>query len=337
MLLKDILSIYSFLDFPRAIGFPQQVEVLYFDQILYFYKKLNGKKPLYISHNAYKNNDVLYKMMFFDFDKVESKEKELQDEVLRLCEYFIDNNYKFKLTFTGNSFHVFLYVKPFIANKNNIGVKRYMNKLKSDFNLKYLDLNSAEPKKLTRLLLSRYVKNDRITDRYVIPININDLTLDYNEIVEMSRYMNIHLQNGGEEVDLKQQLWQDVKYVEDNKSEEFDINKLTNEKFISYMKIILNSFFVKVYNKHPSNNTRFILVLLLKNFGFGFNTTVNIILRLSALANWDDKDEKTIIKHIKYIYDNNYRLLINNNGEYVVNDEKVNIIENNKNNKGDKK
>jgi len=336
MLLKDMLNIYSFLDFPRAIGFPQQVEVQDFDQILYFYKKLNGKKPLYISHNAYKNSEVLYKVMFFDFDKVEGKEKELQDEVLRLCEYFMNNNYKFKLTFTGNSFHVFLYVKPFIANKNNIGVKRYMNKLKNDFNLKYLDLNSAEPKKLTRLLLSRYVKNDRITDRYVIPINIDDLTLDYNEIVEMSRYMNIHLQTGGEEVDLKQQLWQDVRYAEDNKSEEFDVNKLTDEKFINYMKIILNSFFDKVYNKHPSNNTRFILVLLLKNFGFGFNTTVNIVLRLSKLANWDNRDEETIIKHIKYIYDNNYRLLINN-GEYVVNNEKVNINENNKNNEGDKK
>ncbi len=309
MIIKEILKLYNFHLLPRTVGIPQQFTVFNFSQIENFFKRYNGKKPLYISHNTFSGPYIYYSNIFFDFDRKEGLENELQKEVLSLAEYFKDNNWKFKINFTGNSFHVFLYVKPFTAHKNNIDVKKFQRSIKDELNLKFLDLNSAEPKKLTRMPLSRYVKDDIITDKYVIPISIDQLTWDYKDIVEDSQNMVIHLQNGGEEADLKDMLWREVEFIEDKQNIFFDWYKLPDDKFKYYVKIIVNNLYDEIFSTHPSNTCRFLTVLKIKNFGIDMYGAIQIINRISDMAKWDNRNVEAIEKHVRYIYSENYKLV----------------------------
>jgi len=121
--------------------------------------------------------------------------------------------------------------------------------------------------------------------------------------------MVIHLQNGGEEADLKDMLWREVEFIEDKQNIFFDWYKLPDDKFKYYVKIIVNNLYDEIFSTHPSNTCRFLTVLKIKNFGIDMYGAIQIINRISDMAKWDNRNVEAIEKHVRYIYSENYKLV----------------------------
>lgn len=291
-----LYSQYGYDLFPRTMGTPYQWEIFDVDTIDKTRERFSGRTPLYISHNAHHKNLVFFRHMMFDFD---GEIEEVVGDVRKLLDYFRPN--RKLINYTGNGIHVFVEVKPFLSISDDIKIKKFQSQIKQELDLKTLDTGTIEAKKLTRLLLARYVK--RVGDssirsiRHTIPIREEDLS-DLDNVKEMSVHNNpTHVNvRGGELLDAsflveKSKSMQVSQIVS---SANFEI--LPDQDFLTLARLILKS---NTYNAHlydlmmsvrQSDISRVTAVIALKSFGIDEEGACQFISRISKLANWWDRN-----------------------------------------------
>ena len=174
------------LRFPRAVGSPEQQICNNYNGLVSFYKRFNGKRNCYISHNAYPNIDdhntpkeVEVANMFFDFDS-EDKPENAQLDALKMATYFKENGLSFGVTFSGKKgFHVYLFMEPTThafdhsLRLKTLAIHRWLGSM---LGLRTIDSKVAEPRRLCRIPLSKNVGGGM----YCIPLSydmLRDLTI----------------------------------------------------------------------------------------------------------------------------------------------------------------
>lgn len=310
---------YGWDKFPRHIGSPRQFEAFSFEELINLFVKNLGKEPIYISHNAYKNNVILYENMAFDFDiDLEQAAK----DCIKWCEYF--DGYKIKINYTGGKIQSFLQVKPFVSMFENINVKKFESMIKGELKLESLDMKCAEAKRLVRAIGSNYIKIQKVngeyqhmyTNRYVIPITVNDLT-DLDNIKEMSEnQIYTHVNLGGELYDIKDTILSAKKYVEDdNVIPDKDWYSIPENVFLMLVKNIVNSktvLFDKLMGTKPDHLTRLNSAIAIKSFGVSEESSRQIFARISEIAHWNNRNLQIQAEQIHSIYELDYKLEVDN-------------------------
>lgn len=105
--------------FPRQIAFPMRKLVYNKKEFLKYINRLNGKMNL--GTNVYDYQIILYNngkeevdyssaivdKLFFDVDGPES-----YNDMIKLHKYCVTNNYKHIIAFSGQGFHIYIFIKP---------------------------------------------------------------------------------------------------------------------------------------------------------------------------------------------------------------------------------
>lgn len=200
----ELMIQYGFARFPRAAGSPSQAMVYKFDHFLQFFKINNDTNPVFVSTNSYYEIDiygnptqVFLERIFLDLDTDNGQDiTDAHDECKRVARYCLDHNIPFVVSFSGNGFHFHLLLKPEVRSLDmwlSQAVKAIQYQFKKELNLKTINTQCAEPKRLVRVPFSRYVckasgSNQWIVNKnYCIPLTLNQLmNMKTSEIIELS-------------------------------------------------------------------------------------------------------------------------------------------------------
>ena len=135
-------------------------------------------------------DSVIIDRIFLDFDAHEDNLDMAWRDVKVVMEMVIDNDYLHTLFFSGRGFHLFLFGK---TTKNMRFVQTFFREVKQLLDLKVGKNNSLDERvgQKTRLRRVPNTVNMSSSDgkgnaRYCIPLTINDLRLDIEEILTMA-------------------------------------------------------------------------------------------------------------------------------------------------------
>ncbi len=135
-------------------------------------------------------DSVIIDRIFLDFDAHEDNLDMAWRDVKVVMEMVIENNYLHTLFFSGRGFHLFLFGKP---TKNMRNIQTFFREIKQLLDLKVGKKNSLDERvgQKTRLRRVPNTVNMSSSDgkgnaRYCIPLTIDDLRLDIEEILTMA-------------------------------------------------------------------------------------------------------------------------------------------------------
>jgi len=135
-------------------------------------------------------DSVIIDRIFLDFDAHEDNLDMAWRDVKVVMEMVIENNYLHTLFFSGRGFHLFLFGK---TTKNMRNVQTFFREIKQLLDLKVGKKNSLDERvgQKTRLRRVPNTVNMSSSDgkgnaRYCIPLMIDDLRLDIEEILTMA-------------------------------------------------------------------------------------------------------------------------------------------------------
>ena len=135
-------------------------------------------------------DSVIIDRIFLDFDAHEDNLDMAWRDVKVVMEMVIENNYLHTLFFSGRGFHLFLFGK---TTKNMRNVQTFFREIKQLLDLKVGKRNSLDERvgQKTRLRRVPNTVNMSSSDgkgnaRYCIPLMIDDLRLDIEEILTMA-------------------------------------------------------------------------------------------------------------------------------------------------------
>ena len=135
-------------------------------------------------------DSVIIDRIFLDFDAHEDNLDMAWRDVKVVMEMVIENNYLHTLFFSGRGFHLFLFGKQ---TKNMRNVQTFFREIKQLLDLKVGKKNSLDERvgQKTRLRRVPNTVNMSSSDgkgnaRYCIPLTIDDLRLDIEEILTMA-------------------------------------------------------------------------------------------------------------------------------------------------------
>ncbi|MGA0352004.1 MAG: hypothetical protein ACO3MF_04600 [Acholeplasmataceae bacterium] len=135
-------------------------------------------------------DSVIIDRIFLDFDAHEDNLDMAWRDVKVVMEMVIENNYLHTLFFSGRGFHLFLFGK---TTKNMRNVQTFFREIKQLLDLKVGKKNSLDERvgQKTRLRRVPNTVNMSSSDgkgnaRYCIPLMIDDLRLDIEEILSMA-------------------------------------------------------------------------------------------------------------------------------------------------------
>tara|TARA_R100001463_G_scaffold106311_1_gene160921 strand:- start:8751 stop:9737 length:987 start_codon:yes stop_codon:yes gene_type:complete len=163
-----------------------------------FVKSHNNRTNVYTTVYDFKHftetmpveDSVIIDRIFLDFDAHEDNLDMAWRDVKVVMEMVIENNYLHTLFFSGRGFHLFLFGK---TTKNMRNVQTLFREIKQLLNLKVGKKNSLDERvgQKTRLRRVPNTVNMSSSDgkgnaRYCIPLTINDLRLDIEEILTMA-------------------------------------------------------------------------------------------------------------------------------------------------------
>ncbi len=323
-------KLYSFTSFPRNVGNPNQVTVNNYLSYLMFIKANNGKKPLYTSHNPYnlQTQTILYNQMVWDVDtdKPGSTLQMALDDIRTLAHYF--KNYDHLISFSGMGFHFYLKFQPTLLPLNDqlrFNIHDFQTKIKAELQLQTVNLACAEPKRIIRIPGSVYVYYDKrfvITKKHCIPLDddtVNSKNLD--EILEYS-YQNdlshIQLPQGRQyNIDVLKQPVHVAQYsIESLKNDDVNFLSMPHVRFMQWLHLIfdedmMHSLFMR---PHPHHQQLVVACMMACNYHVTPTTTLSersvyaLFERLSALAQWDNRDISIQHRQIHQIFVNKYQL-----------------------------
>jgi hypothetical protein len=318
-MLRGVYHEYGWDKFPRHIGAPKQFEAKSFEDLINLFVKDLGKEPIYISHNAYRNNVILYENMAFDFDV---GLEEAAKDCIKWCEYF--DGYSIKINYTGGKIQSFLQVEPFVSLFENINVKKFESKVKKELGLETLDMKCAESKRLVRAIGSNYIRVKKVgnyfehmyTDKYTIPITVDDLS-DLDNVKEMSEnQIYTHINTGGKRYKIKEEILSTKEYIPDSTTiSDMDWFSLPEQMFLSVVKNIVNLktiLFDKLLTDKPDHLTRLNAAIAIKSFGISEHSSKQIFARISDIAHWTNRNLQIQAEQIHSIYELDYKLEDNN-------------------------
>jgi hypothetical protein len=169
------MKTFDFFAVPRAIGNPLQHIAKSEKEIFDFIDTNMGKAPIFISHNSYptfiknKNNtDEIYQVsvskLFLDFDS-ERKPENAQLDALKVIEFCEKENLPFLVAFSGSKgFHVYIALRQnnYIYGKFLKDATRAIHIwLQKKLELRTIDMQCAEPRRLCRVMYTKHVKRDK--------------------------------------------------------------------------------------------------------------------------------------------------------------------------------
>lgn len=330
---------YGFARFPRAVGNPLQTIIGNFSTFLLFYKLNNGKFPLYTSSNSYWDFDkygnptnVYYEKLFFDLDvdtgfSVENAHKDCQT----LAIFCKDDKIPFVTSFSGNGFHFYIFFKPKIRTIDRQltqKIRSISGYLKEELDLKTSNLVVAEPKRLVRIPLSRYVTGKEIEgwtakDKYCIPLTYDQLmNNNLKTIILLAKHPRLLPQNykvDGNKIKMKNFIKDykvDVKKVVEV---EHHLKQNHTEGMVDYSRYDESEFFKIVdlliplpcinqmlRRKNPPHFIRFSACAFLKKV-ISYEESIAFFDKLAYDAEWNDRHNKIVRDNqIKNIYRNPY-------------------------------
>ena len=330
---------YGFARFPRAVGNPLQTTIYDFNTFILFFKLNNGKFPLYTSSNSYWDFDkygnptnVYYEKLFFDLDvDTGYTVEEALIDCQVMAEFCKDNKIPFASCFSGNGFHFYVFFRPkmrTIDRQLTQDIRAVAGYLKEELKLKTANLVVAEPKRLVRIPLSKYVTGKEIEgwtakDWYCITLTYDQLMNNkLKDIMLLAKHPRLLPQDykvGGNKIKMKH-------FIQDYK---IDVRKVVTiehhlkidhtEGTVDYSQYDENEFFKIVdlliplpciskmlRTKNPPHFIRFSACAFLKKV-ISYEEAIAFFDKLAYDAEWNDRYNKIVRDNqIRNIYRNPY-------------------------------
>lgn len=335
----DLMIQYGFARFPRTVGNPIQTIIYDFDSLLLFFRLNNGKFPVYTSSNSYWDFDVYgnptnvyYEKLFFDLDvdtgyDVETAHKDCQ----RIAEFCKDNKIPFISSFSGNGFHFYVYFKPKIRtidSKLTQEIRAVAGYLKKELKLKTANLVVAEPRRMVRIPLSRYVTGKEIDgwtkkDRSCIPLTYDQLMNNkLSDIKILSKHPTLlsqpYKQEGNKiklkdfiknyDINVKVSSYSGRKYEVNHDESTVEFTSYEQDQFFQILDRILPLPCLSrmLRNKNPPHFIRFSACAFLTKV-IPLQEALNLFDKIAHDAKWNDRHNKIIREsQIKNIYAKGY-------------------------------
>ncbi len=315
----SILDIYHYNSYPRKFGNPNQIEVNSFQTLNAYIKHYNGETPIFVSHNSYTRDLVLFQQMPWDVDTdkdgntLEMAYKDLQ----ALADYY--HNKEILLTFSGSGFHFYTEFEPTfipLSEKLNQQMKIYQRNIVENLGLKTVNVACAEPKRLIRVPTTRYVYQERNgefvkTDRYAIPINRRILeSYSVKDILRLAQtpnptFFEVNLNTTKTPIKELLTLKVDENYLKTNTFDylTLDWSYLTEEQLKYYLSYVMDEKMIHdLWQIHPSHMTRFMACIKVKEYGLALSSALQIFDRISYYARWDNRNVAKQYQQISGIY-----------------------------------
>lgn len=279
----------------------------------------NGATPIFISHNSYSNDLILYEQMVWDVD-TDRKDSTLEmayEDLKKLSNEFENN--EILLTFSGSGFHFYLEFEPTflpLSEKLNLKIKNFQREIIDKLDLKTVNLSCAESKRLIRIPTTKYVHIENgeniIENRYSVPINRKILeNYSIENILDLSKFPNPTYYEPNlnkKKMSIKKLL--DIKINENqlNYKQNFDsivldwshLNERELKYYLSY--ILDNKIINDLWQIHPNHMVNFLGCLKLKEYGLSLTSALQIFDRISYFANWDNRNLNIQYYQISSIY-----------------------------------
>jgi len=333
---------YGFARFPRAIGKPDQYIIHDFDAFIFFFKYNYGKRPMFASTNSYWDfneignpTNVYYEKLFFDLDiDTGYTTEEAHKETIKMAEFCREHKIPFTSSFSGMGFHFFMFFKPKILTLDgnlSRAVKGVANYMKEELKLKTINMVCAEPKRLVRIPLSKYVTKKEgdgewtKTDRNCIPLTYSQLSsMNTDEIRDLSKNFKILDESyrfDGNKIQLKDFIKNykvDVnrKVIISTKEgivieNEMEYSEFKDEEIYKIVQLLVPFPCLSnhIFDKNPPHFVRFSVCAFLSHNGIlSKEEAYSFFDKISMVAEWNDR-QHTMTR--KYQIDNIY-----NNPEY---------------------
>ena len=333
---------YGFARFPRAIGKPDQHIIHDFDSFIFFFKYNYGKRPMFTSTNSYWDfneignpTNVYYEKLFFDLDiDTGYTTEEAHKETIKMADFCRGHKIPFTSSFSGMGFHFFIFFKPKILTLDgnlSRSVKGVANYMKEELKLKTINMVCAEPKRLVRIPLSKYVTKKEgdgewtKTNRNCIPLTYNQLSsMNTDEIRNLSNNFKILDESykfDGNKIQLKDFI-KDFKVDVNRKviistregvviENEVEYNEFKDEEIYKIVQLLVPfpCLSKHIFDKNPPHFVRFsVCAFLSHNNILSKEESYSFFDKISMVAEWNDR-QHTMTR--KYQIDNIY-----NNPEY---------------------
>lgn len=329
---------YGFARFPRMMGNPSQVLINNFDTFLNFFKLNHNQRPVFTSTNSYFDfneygnpTNVYYEKMFFDIDTDTGCEVAVaHKDCKKLGEFAVENKLPFGAVFSGFGYHGYLFFEPKLRTINielAQTIKAIQHYLKTELDLKSVNLVCAEPKRLVRVPLSRYVRKIEsessweVSQRYCTPLTYEELqNMNNDEIMKMSYHpvIKTEYRTQGNKIKIKNFLKDhriNVKTVIESIPTDLgdysgiDCTKFEGKETYELTKglIPMPCIHDVLWGKNPAHFVRFSACAFLTSV-LSREEAHTFFDKLSHEAEWNDRHNKiTRTYQIDNIYDKNYK------------------------------
>jgi len=330
---------YGFSRFPRTVGKPDQYMIHDFDAFIFFFKYNYGKTPLFTSTNSYWDlneignpTNIYYEKLFFDMDTDTGyTQEEAHKEIRIIAKYCNDNKIPCTISFSGLGFHFFMFFKPKIYTLDeNLSrtIKGVANYIKEELKLKTANLVCAEPKRLVRIPLSKYVTKKEGEDEWNVT-NRNCIPLTYDQVMNLSTEEIKQLSSNFKT--LKQKYRTDgnsifIKdFIKDNKiditkkvimtdrsgvhmEEQFSYDNVKDDDIFKIVQFLIPfpCLSRNIFDKNPPHFIRFSACAFLShNSILNKDEALNLFDKISIVAEWNDRQNTMTRRYqIENIYSN---------------------------------
>ena len=332
---------YGFVRFPRAIGKPDQHIIHDFESFIFFFKYNYGKRPLFTSTNSYWDfneignpTNVYYEKLFFDLDiDTGYSTEDAHKETIKMADFCKQNKIPFAQSFSGLGFHFFMFFKPkmYTLDENlSRTVKGVANYMKEELKLKTANMVCAEPKRLVRIPLSKYVTKKQdgskgewfATDRNCIPLTYNQVSsMTTDEIRNLSanfKTLEESYRTTGNKINLKDFVKEysvDInkrvimtdragKVIDGN----FEYQEFQNDDIYKITQLLIPFPCINkhIFDKNPPHFIRFSACAFLSHNGIlSREESHSFFDKISMVAEWNDRQHSMTRRYqIDNIYNN---------------------------------
>ena len=311
-----LYHLYNFDLFPRSMGNPIQDKVGSEEEFGYYIAKNNGRHPVFTSSNFVFGESVLYTQMPWDVDTDKGNSlEEAYREVKKLVEYF---PYDHLLTFSGNGFHFYLKFTPTILPLTptlRYNIYYFQKRVVDELGLKTVNLSCAEPKRMIRVPLTKYVYIESgkhiATDRWAIPLNDDSLQLKLEDIISQSRlgmpsFQILNHKTHPVEPLMVERDVVDVPFTVDVMRIYIPFLHMDEKLFDRWLKKVFDPLLLtKLMSIHPDHISNLLALTKLreariKGLGLNEKSVREFYARMSK--NWDNRDLNIQAKYIHYSF-----------------------------------
>ena len=285
---------------------------------VYDFSRLNTKYDSFgIEISEVNQESVILDRIFLDFDAHGHPLEEALIDVNITVDYLINKNYLFNILFSGKGFHIYVYGET-TNNIRNIqaffnDILMYIQDLRSSAetsldssNGTTLDNSGIQTYRLRRIANTMNMS----ANLYCVPLLLEDLTKDIQEIMELAKKPRLGIKTtyGEEKVE-----WPNVPFATEIPSELSIVESIGKIPIVPCLqKAIMVENPTHEARVYTTSWYRDILSLGEKNIDYeGKAKIINLIMNeLETISNhnqvWLDWDKETTRYHVRYVVDGEY-------------------------------